>query len=355
MATRLSRVCTFITIVILAVTGWCFPGGREEPGGKPRIGPAHPVRVAKVPALAEIVYHSGGYIYVMDRNGQNVTQITFENPHHYEHVAVSFDHRFVVANEQKPNPEGKPGGLSLLWLFDLEKGTEARLVPEFDTAGNGGVAWDAKGFVYFAGKERDVVPDPKTQDDFIANAAANDVYRIKFDGTGLQRLTNTKTRGEADISVSEDGTLVTFMDVVTDPGNEYTEIWVINSDGRNPRLVYTGGKPGIASVHDPEVSPDNTRVAFSKVDRDVPPNFPDHPVLNTAHDIWAINVDGTGFTRLTKPGPISIIPNWEDGLIVYTEISEKGNYIGASIVRADGQDQLPKRIKPGASSPKWIP
>jgi len=355
MATRLNGVCTFITIVIFAVTGWCFPGGREEPGGKPRIGPAHPVRVAKVPAQAEIVYHSGGYIYVMDRNGQNVTQITFENPHHYEHVAVSFDHRFVVANEQKPNPEGKPGGLSWLWLFDLEKGTEARLVPEFDTAGNGGVAWDAKGFVYFAGKERDVVPEPKTPADFTLNAAANDVYKVKFDGTGLQRLTNTKTRGESDVSVSEDGTLATFNNLVLEPPGNYTEVCVVNSDGTNLRLVYAAGKPGIASAHDPEVSPDNTKLAFSKVNSDVPPNFPNNPVLNTAHDLWTINLDGTGLTRLTKPGPISIIPNWKDGLIVYTEISEKGNYIGASIVRADGQDQLPKRIKPGASAPKWIP
>ena len=92
------------------------------------------VRLAAIPPAAEIVFHQDGFICVMEADGQNVTQITFENPRDYEHVAVSHGRRLVVANEQLPNPEGEPGGRSRLWLFDLERGTERRLLPGFLTA-----------------------------------------------------------------------------------------------------------------------------------------------------------------------------------------------------------------------------
>ena len=83
------------------------------------------------------------------------------------------------------------------------------------------------------------------------------------------RLTTTSNRGEADVSVSEDGTLVTYMATYIDPPNDYTEIWVGNSDGSGHRRVYVGGKNKVTSVHDPEISPDNQYVVFSQVD----PNF----------------------------------------------------------------------------------
>lgn len=313
------------------------------------------VRFGEIPATAEIVYHRDGFVYVMDRNGEHVTRLTFEKSRNWEHVAVSFDHRYVVANEQLPNPSGEAGGRSRVWLFDLETGTEAQLVPEFLTAGNGGVDWDPDGFVYFAGKEKDLIASPTTPADFIANAGANDVYKVRLDGTALQRLTNTPSRGEADVSVSEDGSLVAFGALVIEPPNDYSEIWVTNSDGSDPQLVYVGGKPGVSSVHDPEISPDNTKVVFSRVNSDVPPNFPDNPAANTAHDIYSVSMDGTGLARLTRPGPISIIPDWRDDSILYLELNDEGDYLGASMVSANGIEQAPRRIGLGANVPKWIP
>ena len=323
--------------------------------GGPYVSPLKPVKLGKIPKNAVIVYHSKRHIYVMDQEGQKVTQITFENPRDWEHVAVSYDRRYIIANDQLPNPSGAGGGFSRLWLFDLEKGTESQLVPEFITAGNGGVSWDKSGFIYFAAKEKDVVANPKTRRDFIANASANDVYKIKFDGTGLKRLTNTPNRGEADVSVSDDGTLVTFGVLVINPPNDYSEIGIINSDGTNPRVILKGGVPGINTVHDPEFSLDNRKVFFSRVNASVPPNFPKIREANTAHDLYSVNFDGTGLKRLTKPGPISIIPNVKGTLIVYIELNDKENYSGASIVPIDGVDQSQKRIKRDANSPKWIP
>ncbi|MCI0525675.1 MAG: hypothetical protein L0Y75_10470, partial [Acidobacteria bacterium] len=314
------------------------------------------VKLNRIPDQAEIIFLQDGYnIYVMDRRGGNVTQITFERPRNYEHVAVSFDRRFIVANEQLPNPANQPGGKSVIWLYDLERGTEAQLVPDFKTAGNGGVDWDANGFIYFAAQEKDVVANPQTPEDYIKNAVANDVYKVRYDGTGLSRLAQTTDGGEADVGVSPDGALVSYIkEVINFPDENHTEVWVINSDGSNPRMIYKGGLVKQASVHDPEISPDNKQVAFSKVNPDFK-NFPNNPLANTAHDLYVINLDGTGLRRVTRPGPISVLPNWKDNLILYTEINEAAQYAGISIVSDQGTDQLPERIRSGPWAPNWIP
>jgi hypothetical protein len=344
-----------LAIVERAPAGPATSSTATGPPGTPRR-----VKLGRIPDNAAILFINNSQIYVMDRDGGNITQITFESPRHYETAAVSQDRRYVVANHQDPNPAGDPGGRSRVWVFDLEAGTETQLVPQFITAGNGGVDWDPRGFVYFAGKERNVVAQPRRPAEFISNAAANDVYRVKYDGTGLQRLTQTTDRGEADVSVSEDGTLVAFMALRINPPNDYAEIWVVNSDGTNPRLVYKGGKPKVASVHDPEVSPDNSRVAFSQVNANVTPNWrcpgpTCNPDANTAHDVYTIRLDGSEMRRVTKPGPISIMPDWQDGWIVHALLSEAANFRGVAIVRADGSEETPRRIKDGAWQPKWIP
>ena len=323
------------------------------PGGR-LVGPPQPVRLGTIPFDAEIVYHQEGFIYVTNRGGTSVARITFDNPRQWEHVAVSHDRRFVAANEQLPNPTGEAGGVSRLWLFDLAAGTEARLLPAFVTAGNGGVDWDPRGFLYFAAKEKNVVPHPESRDDFLANAGANDVYRVRPDGSGLQRLLDTPLAGEADVSVSENGSLVTFHSQPLDD-EAHTELWVMGSDGSHPVLVHRGGATRVGSVHDPELSPDNSALVFSRVNPDVPPNFPENPDANTAHDIWTVRIDGTDARRLTRPGPISITPDWRGEEILFLHISESERYAGLAMVRADAADQSPERLRSGPNIAKWIP
>jgi hypothetical protein len=45
---------------------------------------------------------------------------------------------------------------------------------------------------------------------------------------------------------------------------------------------------------------------------------------NTAHDILSIKTDGSGLERVTKPGPISIIPDWMNNRVLYTELTDRG-------------------------------
>ena len=312
------------------------------------------VNLGTIPPGAEIVYHENGFIYVMDRTGSNITQLTFQNSRVWEHVAVSPDKQYVVANEQSPNSTAA-GGSSKIWLFDLRAGTEAQLLPYFLTAGNGGIDWDKEGFIYFAAKEKNPVSNPATPDDFRRNAGANDIYKIKYDGTGLQRLLNTPHSGEADVSVAENGSMVTFVLQPVDTQPDHTEIWMMNANGTNPRMIYKAGQVKLASAHDPEFSPDNTKVIFSIVNSTVPPNFPQNPLANTAHDIWCVNINGSELKRLSKAGPISIAPDWKGETILYLDISETDRYAGISLINPNDIDQSPIRIKPGGNIAKWIP
>lgn len=296
------------------------------------------VKLGKIPDSAEIVYHAGNtgavvppgsspsHIYMMDRNGGNVAQITF-TPRQWEHVAVSHDRKYIAGNEIRADASGLR---SLLWLFDLEKGTEAQLVPDFHSAGGGGVDWDREGYIYFSAQEKKS-----------ADVGTSDIYKIKFDGTGMKRIVQSSDVGEADVSVSDDGALIAYATTAT-----VGAIRVAQSDGANIRRIADRGT-------DPEISPDNKKVVFDISNEEAPRNWPAIPGLNTAYDIWIANLDGTQLQRITTPGPISIIPDWKDNLIVFTELSERDNYRGASLINADGSGY--KKIKEGANSPKWIP
>lgn len=310
------------------------------------------IRLSKFPNSAEIVFHHNEFIYVMDSNGENITQLTFDRGRHLEHVAVSYDRKRVVAKYFANPSQGHRS--SRLVLFDLEQGTERGLVPFFQMAGNGGVEWDRDGFIYFAGVEREPFKNPRGRDQFIANAAANDVYKVKYDGSGLKRLTRTNERGEADVSASEDGTMVSYMATYIDPPNDYTEIWVNSSDGDDPVLVYKGGKMKVSSVHDPELSPDNSEVIFSKVNPAFK-NFSSDPSADTAHDLYRVRLDGSGMKRITEPGPISVIPDWVDDRVLFLLLTdrERPPYQGIAVLNSDGTEL--RRINSNANIAKWIP
>jgi len=163
-----------------------------------------PLDVRPIPRHAAIVFWSTrsqslrpdtpslgpSHLYTMDANGTHITQITYGAPHSYEHAAISSSRALIAANRYLTNGAGE----TALWLLDLENKTETRLVPNFFSAGNGGVDWSPTGFIYFSGK-----PLPESP---------RDIFRIRADGTNLTRLTfsGTANPGEHfDVSVSKDG------------------------------------------------------------------------------------------------------------------------------------------------------
>ncbi len=316
------------------------------------IGPERAVTLGRVPDTAQIVFSRRDRVYVMDADGGNETRITEDDDRHLEHVAMSPNRRYIVINYFADPKQG--GESSRMVLFDLERGTERDLVPGFHMAGNGGVDWDRQGYVYFSGVERLLYAKPSRREEFIANYAAHDVWKVRYDGTGLTRLTATLDRGEGDVSVSDDGSMIAYMDLFINPPHDFTEIWVRNSDGSNPRLVYKGGKARESSVHDPELSPDNSHVIFSKVNPDFH-NFPKDPNADTAHDLISVAVDGSDEKRLTAPGPISVIPDWVGNKVLYLLLTDRESppFYGIVVMDSDGGNA--RRVKSDANIAKWIP
>lgn len=308
------------------------------------------VKVGKIPPSAQLVFHHTNMIFVSNADGTGRTQITFDNTKTYEHVAVSPDRRYIAAN-YFTNMQTL-GASSKMVLYDLVAGTETALVPTFVMAGNGGVDWDLQGRIYFAAVGALPFPNPTTPEQSKVNAGANDIWRIKFDGTGLTRITNTQDKGEADVSVHEKGGLITY--VAKDLNTNLHELWVkdISSPTGGQQKVFTAFDVQ-RTVHDPEMSPDGAELVFSMLNPDFH-NFPNDPQINTAQDIYRVKLNGTGLLRITAPGPISILPDWKGTKVIHMRMSDQTTppWSGMIIMNPDGG--APMQIN-DVNMPKFIP
>jgi hypothetical protein len=309
------------------------------------------LHVRAIPKDAEIVFYSDRHgpfeIFTMTSRGSGVTQITFRHPQRYEHVAVSFDHRWI-ATDRYLEGSGPTG----LWVIDIERGVEFRLVPDFFAAGGGGVDWSPDGFIYFGGW---------------ATPREGGIFRIRPDGSGLEKriAIEPPERGLGDVSVSDDGSLLAYVRTVSVKGERKAQIWVARSDGSERRMVDNGGPESgdhggfPIGDYDPEISSDNNFVVFSRTNTEHV-NFAG-TFLNTAHDLWVAPIDGSGpARRITEPGPVSIIPDWRGDEVIYTEYNEKAGYVGLSTVRSDGSGyrRLEHGLRvmwSGGRHGKWIP
>jgi len=137
---------------------------------------------------------------------------------------------------------------------------------------------------------------------------------------------------------SPDGTRIAY--VVRGP-NDARRIYVADRDGRNPRPI--GTEDGLDGW--PAWSPDGNRIAFQS---------------GSPADIFVVNVDGTGLTRLTQdPLPAvtsEVNPAWSpDG----TRIAFAGNVNGhfdIFTMRPDGSDLLRLTDTPDSEvEPSWSP
>jgi Tol biopolymer transport system component len=291
-------------------------------------------------------------LYVANSSGGNVTRMTF-SAKLYEHAALSFDRRYIVANRY---PSGSTSQSSV-WIIDLKNRTEARLLPEHYHSGGGGVDWSPDGFVYFASQ--------------VVSGGPSNVFKMKPDGTQVTQLTfNVQDfqstppdpAGLNDVSVSDDGTQVAYVRVFASlwPNGAYgpkPQVWIMNSDGTNQRMLYDHPSQGGISGNDPigawdpEFSPDGTKVTFTRTNLDYV-NFPQYNIA-TAHDVMIINTDGTGLTQVTSVGPVSLIPDWQNGKILYTEywdaaaIGSGTNYTGPAMINPDGTGKV--RLESGLS------
>lgn len=129
------------------------------------------------------------------------------------------------------------------------------------------------------------------------------------------------------------------------------DLWTVPPDGTDGRRL-TSDLPGKAL--DPSWSPDGTRLLFV-VESD------ERPREGGDFDMYVVNADGSGLTRLTTDG-LSIEPSWSpDGTqIAYSHMYAEGTNRSIWVMNADGSEAHPfTSCGPpeclGDSSPAWSP
>ena len=213
-------------------------------------------------------------------------------------------------------------------LVDLA--THARRVLTYDRTGLAQPAWSPDG----------------TKLAFESTRFGNsDVFVIAADGSSETQLTRSPGF-DGDPAWSPDGTKIAFTSVRD--GNK--EIYVMNADGTGQtRLTNNAGT--VVNVdtdqvdQDPAWSPDGRKLAFEST-RDG--NF----------EIYSMNPDGSGQTRLTDHLGLDALPEWSpDGKLIAFESNRAGKGTrDVWTMRSDGSGL--RRLTAGAtafSPPSWQP
>ena len=173
-----------------------------------------------------------------------------------------------------------------------------------------------------------------------------EIFKMRTDGSEVTRLTNADGYDGGPF-FSWDGTKIIYRanrPTTDDEREKYRilreemlispvnlEIWIMDADGSNQRQITKNGAANFA----PFLHPDGKRVIFcsnlaSLGERGMP-NF----------DLWLINVDGTGQTRVTSCPEFDGFPMWsKDGKkLVFCSNRDNGGTHDTNVFLADWIDE----------------
>ena len=179
------------------------------------------------------------------------------------------------------------------------------------------------------------------------HGSGGEIYLMNTDGTGQTRLTNN-TASDAQPHFSVDGSKIVFQS--TRDGN--TEIYVMNADGTGQTRLTTTLPTvfGAAFSQRPKFSPDGSRIVFAS---DRASNATD----GRNEEIYIMNADGTGVTRLTNALRDDTFPSFSpDGSrIVFQSTRDGFNVREIYVMNSDGSAPLRLTGTGNSSAPQFSP
>ena len=240
-------------------------------------------------------------IYVMDDDGASVRRLTNDlGSDHHPSWSPDGTRLAFVSNR---------GGHNAVYLMNAD-GSNVTKFTNF-TGETNDPAWSPDGTkIAFTGYTNSA-------------SAGNGIYVANADGTGTPfNVTNSSTGEDFDPAWSPDGTRLAFT---SRRENGTFSVYVINADGTNVRRVVEGYS------RDPVWSPDGTRIAYVEG-------------TQTGHFIAVVGADGTNRKALTTPTNFvtDFSPSWSsDGSRIAFVSNRDGNPANYEVyvMNADGTGQ----------------
>ncbi|HEX8189448.1 MAG TPA: DPP IV N-terminal domain-containing protein, partial [Pyrinomonadaceae bacterium] len=182
----------------------------------------------------------------------------------------------------------------------------------------------------------------------LLSTGLQDVFRQRADGAGIVNLSDDDPISDAFFFWSPDGSRIAFLRY--DFEHQVTSLVTVAADGTGRTLLTSVPGEYIDSC---AWSPDGTRLAFSA-----------RPFVSDvqANDVFVINADGTGRSKLTNGDGLNGYTSWSpDGTrLSYTRLVYDAAGLVSSDIRVVGADgsgpiQIPQAAGELDSSPRWSP
>ena len=180
-----------------------------------------------------------------------------------------------------------------------------------------------------------------------------DIYVMNPDGSGVTRLTESP-QGEFQPTWSPDGSKIAFLrsHVYNDGISAYSwqEVWVMNADGSGETRLTND----LRASGTPDWSPDGNKIAFTRINCAAN----DRDCFGVNYDIWVMNAHGRKETKLTTNPSHDRFPSWSpDGKkIAFDGMVAGGNNFDVFVMNADGSGV--SRLTDTTleeEAPKWAP
>jgi Tol biopolymer transport system component/DNA-binding winged helix-turn-helix (wHTH) protein len=240
-------------------------------------------------AFARAVSFSATDLYLLHLAGSQPKRLTFDGLT-IDGLAWTSDSREIVFSSRRG------GSFNSLWRIGIGGGTPERVSTFGEDVISPAISHNGNRLAY-----------TRLLDDM-------NIWNLTLDAGG--RVTSkapliASTFRDSDPDYSPDGRRIAF----TSGRNGSFGIWVSDSDGTNPRLLFDGGPYVTGS---PRWSPDGRRIAFDTRAND--------PAKAGNPSVWTADVEGGEVRRLTAAATGDVAPSWShDGAWIYFASTRSGN------------------------------